>query len=65
MISFSACGKNEVLATIDGNKIYMSDIERDIKFITAIGEVDVNDQKAYDAMVLDILNTYMIDYMCK
>jgi hypothetical protein len=63
--SFTACGKNEVLATIDGNKIYMSDIERDIKFITAIGEVDVNDQKAYDAMVLDVLNTYMIDYMCK
>ena len=65
MVSVTACGKNEVLATIDGNKIYMSDIEKDITFITAIGEVDVNDQKAYDAMVLDILNTYMIDYMCK
>jgi hypothetical protein len=66
-VCFTGCGNknsDQVIATVNGVEIKMSEIEDDIKFVSKYGEVDMNDPKAVDAMILDILNTYLIDYMC-
>jgi hypothetical protein len=66
-VCFTGCGNNnsdQVIATVNGVEIKMSEIEDDIKFVSKYGEVNMDDQKAVDAMILDILNTYLIDYMC-
>ena len=66
-VCFTGCGNknsDQVIATVNGVEIKMSEIEDDIKFVSKYGEVNMDDQKAVDAMILDILNTYLIDYMC-
>lgn len=67
VLCFTACGKNddEVIAKVNGIEIKMSEIEDDIKFVSKYGNVNMDDQKAVDAMIYDVLNTYLIDYMCK
>ena len=68
MMSLVGCGNKEtdqVIATVNGNEIKMSEIQEDIKFVSAIGGFDVNNPEEYDAMIYEIINTYLIDYMCK
>ena len=55
----------EVLATVNGNKIYMSEIEDDITFYSKINNLNLNDPETKKKVVLDVLNTYLIDYTCK
>lgn len=67
---FTACsnnGKNdkEVIATVNGVEIYMSDIADDITFYTKLNDVDMSNPEVERAVVLEILNTYLIDYTCQ
>lgn len=66
-VCFAGCGNknsDQVIANVNGVEIKMSEIEDDIKFVSKYGKVNMDDPKAVDAMILDILNTYLIDYMC-
>lgn len=69
LTTFVGCGgnkdKDQVIATVNGNEIKMSEIQQDIKFVSMINKVDVNDKTSYDTMIYEIINTYLIDYMCK
>ena len=66
LVSITACGnKDNVIAKIDDVEIKMSDIEKDIKFISQMDQYNLDEEGQYDQMVMDVLNTYMIDYMCK
>ena len=66
---FTGCNnrKNskEVIAKVNGVEIYMSDIADDITFYTNINNVDMSNPDVERAVVLEILNTYLIDYTCK
>ena len=66
---FTGCKDNkqegEVVAIINGHKVYMSDIEQDILFVSRYGNIDMNNEANVKAMVYDIINTYLIDYMCE
>jgi hypothetical protein len=68
--TFTACGDNrknskEVIATVNGVEIYMSDIADDITFYTKLNNVDMSNPDIERAVVLEILNTYLIDYTCQ
>ncbi len=68
IFSLVACDEHkndEVVATVDGVNIYMSDIEQDIAFVSKMANVDMSNQSSVDKMMLDIIETYLLDYLCK
>ena len=68
LLCFTGCqskGSKEVVATVNGNNIYMSEIEDDILFYSKINNLDLNNPETKRTVVLDVLNTYLIDYTCK
>ena len=69
MVSMVSCSKtlsgDTVLATLDDEKILYRDIEDDINFVAGIKELDLSDEETYQELVLEVLNTYMIDLMCQ
>lgn len=69
LVTFTGCKDNqsegEVVAIINDHKVYMSDIEQDILFVSRYGNIDMNNEANVKAMVYDIINTYLIDYMCE
>ena len=55
----------DVIAMIDDHEIYMSDIEDDITFLSQMLNIDTSDQTAVDNLVMDVIETYFLDYVCK
>jgi hypothetical protein len=57
--------EDEVVARINGEEIRMSHIQDDVDFVIGIQNIDKSDQEAYRAIVLDVINAYLIDLMCQ
>ena len=69
IVIFSSCSKeidpDTVIARMGNDDILWQDISDDVKFVIGIQDIDVSDKSVYTAVVLDVLNTYMIDLMCE
>lgn len=67
LVTLVGCNKKneDVVAKIDGHDIYMSDIEDDITFLSQALNIDTNDEQAMNALVMDVIETYFLDYVCK
>lgn len=64
LLSIASCAKQEAIAIVNNDTVYMSDIEDDIALMMAMEGVDKNDTEKYNALVYEVLNAYVMDYIC-
>ena len=64
LFTMSSCAKQEAIAIVNGDVVYMSDIEDDITLMMEMEGVDKNDTEKYNALVYEVLNSYVMDYIC-
>ena len=57
--------ESEIVATINGENVYMYQIQDDIDFVVGAKKIDKSDQNQYRSIVIDVINAYMIDVMCQ
>ena len=60
----ASCSKKEPIAIINGDYIYMSDIEDDLTLMSAMENITKDDAEAYSALIYQVLNAYVMDYIC-
>ena len=64
LFSMASCAKQEAIAIVNGDVVYMSDIQDDITLMMEMEGIDKNDTDKYNALVYDVLNSYVMDYIC-
>ena len=67
LFSSSCKSKNEseIVATINGENIYMYQIQDDLDFVIGIKKIDESNEDQYKSIVVEVVNAYMIDLMCQ
>ena len=53
-----------IVARVNGENIYMSEIEDDIAFVTQVQNIDTSNETAMRNVTLSVLQAHLVDYMC-